>query len=127
MLTRALERDGSRGYHYRLLAALEEFGPANQTELGGHAQLDRSDVVVALDELAAQGLVERAADPSNRRRNIVTLTPAGRTRLRRLDRTLSRVQDELLEPLSPSQRRAFVSALSRLLEHHAGTASTRAR
>jgi len=51
---------GSRGYHYRLLAALAEFGPASQASLGRHTGLDRSDVAAAVNELAARGLVQRA-------------------------------------------------------------------
>jgi MarR family transcriptional regulator, lower aerobic nicotinate degradation pathway regulator len=86
--------------------------------LGHRAKLDGSDVVAALDELEARGLVKRRADPSNRRSNIVTLTSAGRFELRRLDKTLAHVQAELLAPLSDSQQSRLVRALATLLEHH---------
>ncbi|HEY2306388.1 MAG TPA: MarR family winged helix-turn-helix transcriptional regulator [Streptosporangiaceae bacterium] len=52
------------------------------------------------------------------RRNIVTITPAGRSHLRRLDRLLAKVQDELLAPLSPAERALLVRLLTRILEHH---------
>src|SRR5690606_8448410 len=38
---------GARGYHYRILAALHEFGPASQAQLGRWCRIDRSDVVAA--------------------------------------------------------------------------------
>ena len=117
LLTKRLATAGARGYHFRLLAALEEFGPASQARLGGRAGLDRSDVVAALNDLAARGLVERTPDPADRRRNIVTITPAGRAHLRRLDRLLAGVQDELLAPLSPAERAELVRLLTRILEH----------
>ena len=77
LITDKLATAGSRGYHYRLLAALQEFGPASQARLGRRTVMDRSDVVAAVNELAARGLVERAPDPDDRRRNVITMTPAG--------------------------------------------------
>src|SRR5215813_15496783 len=66
--------NGLRGYHYRLLAALEEWGPASQADLGRSTGIDRSDVAAALSELADRGLIERAVDLDDRRRNIVSIT-----------------------------------------------------
>ena len=68
---------GLRSYHYRLLAALGEWGPASQADLGRGTGIDRSDVTAALSELESRRLVERSVDPEHRRRNIVTITPAG--------------------------------------------------
>ncbi|MFJ1600317.1 MarR family winged helix-turn-helix transcriptional regulator [Streptomyces sp. NPDC088261] len=109
---------GARGYHYRILAALDEFGVASQAELGRRCSMDRSDVVAAINELAEQDCVERTPDPDDRRRNQVTLTPAGRRQLGRLDRALDGVQDDLLAPLSAEDRQTLTHLLSRLLAHH---------
>ena len=116
LLTERLAAAGARGYHYRLLAALAEFGPSSQASLGRRTRMDRSDVVAAVSELAAQGLVERAADPADRRRNVVTLTPRGTVRLERLDQVLAAVQDELLAPLSGAERAELARLLARLLD-----------
>lgn len=109
---------GARGYHYRILAALDEFGAASQTELGRRCNMDRSDVVAAINELAEQSFVERTPDPQDRRRNTVTLTKAGDQQLRRLDRALDKVQDDLLGPLPAEDRQTFTHLLTRLLTHH---------
>jgi MarR family transcriptional regulator, lower aerobic nicotinate degradation pathway regulator len=118
LLTGALSTEDARPYHFRVLASLQEFGPASQVEVGGHANLDRSDVVAVVDELVDRGFVERSADPVDRRRNIITITRAGRAHLRRLDKVLARAQDELLTPLSSTQRKELIRLLSRLLAHH---------
>lgn len=123
LLTDALGAANARGYHYRLLAALQEFGPASQIELGRRTSLDRSDVVGAVDELVERGFAERSADPVDRRRNVITITPAGRAQFRRLDRILADVQAELLSPLSPSERQQLSTLLTRVLEHHASAGS----
>lgn len=108
--------NGLRGYHYRLLAALEQWGPASQADLGRDTGIDRSDVTAALTDLEARGLIERRVDPENKRRNIVTITPDGIRELGVLDSVVASVQDDLLAPLTPAQQRQFVGLLTRLLE-----------
>ncbi|MEO3822982.1 MarR family transcriptional regulator [Actinomadura sp. B10D3] len=110
---------GARGYHYRLLAALHEYGPSSQAALGRTTGIDRSDVVAALNELAAKGLVDRSPDPSDRRRNVITLTADGARHLRELDEVLAGIQDDLLAPLSSAEREQFTALLTRLADHHA--------
>jgi MarR family transcriptional regulator, lower aerobic nicotinate degradation pathway regulator len=106
--------DGLRGYHYRLLAALEQWGPASQADLGRDTSIDRSDVTAALNELEARRYVERKVDPGHKRRNIVTLTPQGANALFKLDAVLEEIQEAVLAPLTAAQRRQFISLLSRL-------------
>ncbi|MFI6183615.1 MarR family winged helix-turn-helix transcriptional regulator [Nonomuraea sp. NPDC051191] len=109
-----------RRYHYALLAALEEYGPASQADLGRRTGIDRSDVVATVNDLAGRDLVERAPDPEDRRRNVVTITAEGREQLDELDRLLARAQDEFLAPLPPADRRQLIDLLTRLAEHHGG-------
>jgi MarR family transcriptional regulator, lower aerobic nicotinate degradation pathway regulator len=109
----------ARGYHYRLLAALDEFGPASQAALGRRTGIDRSDVVAALNELADRGLIRRSPDPDDRRRNVITITPAGTEKLATLDEVLAGVQERLLAPLSAADRTKLVGLLTRLVEHDA--------
>jgi DNA-binding MarR family transcriptional regulator len=119
LLTDALNPADARPYHYRILAGLQEFGSVSQVALGRHANLDRSDVVAAVDELVDRGFVERSVDPVDRRRNIISITPAGRAHFRKLDKVLAGVQDELLSPLSPTQRDQLIRMLTRILDYHA--------
>lgn len=106
--------DGLRSYHYRLLAALEQWGPASQADLGRDTGIDRSDVTAALAELESRRLVQRKVDPSHKRRNIVTLTAQGASALLKLDAVLDEIQDAVLAPLTAAQRRQFINLLSRL-------------
>ncbi|HEY0276739.1 MAG TPA: MarR family transcriptional regulator [Solirubrobacterales bacterium] len=116
LLSDALAAAGARGYHYRMLAALEDLGPASQATAGRRAEMDRSDVVAALNELEADGLVERAPDPDDRRLKIVTITAAGRRRLKKLDEVVGAVQEELLAPLAAAERAELIRLLSRVAE-----------
>lgn len=114
LLQEAFARHGVRGYHYRLLAALEESGPASQIALGGRSGIDRSDVVATVNDLQAGGLVTRSPDAEDRRRNVITITARGSARLVELDRVVTDVQEELLAPLSPGERTQLLRLLGRL-------------
>ncbi|RAO32398.1 hypothetical protein ONO23_03295 [Micromonospora noduli] len=109
-----------RGYHYRLLASLAEDGPASQADLGRRCGIDRSDVVAAINDLAGRGLVVRAPDPADRRRNVISATDGGADEARRMGATLERVQADLLAPLSATEREQLTRLLTRLLRHHSG-------
>jgi len=105
---------GLRGYHYRLLAALDEWGPASQAALGRGTGIDRSDVTAALVDLEERGLVRRDVNQADRRRNIVSITPAGASRLETLDVVLDEIQERLLAPLSEDERRQFLTLMRRI-------------
>jgi DNA-binding MarR family transcriptional regulator len=105
---------GLRSYHYRLLAALDESGPSSQADLARGTSVDRSDVVSVLGDLEQAGLIQRIADPANRRRNIVTLTQAGKKQLKALDQVVSKAQERVMEPLSTSERAQLLKLLRRL-------------
>jgi MarR family transcriptional regulator, lower aerobic nicotinate degradation pathway regulator len=106
---------GLRPYHYRLMANLEEAGPVGQAELGRVSGIDRSDVANMLAELEQRGLVERTTDPSNRRRNIVALTNAGNKQLEALADIIDAVQEEVVAPLTVTERRQLMKLLRKLL------------
>jgi DNA-binding MarR family transcriptional regulator len=106
--------DGLRSYHYRLLAALDEWGPASQAELGRSTGIDRSDVTAALVELEGRGLVQRDVDRADRRRNVVSISAAGVRHLEVLDGVVDDIQERLLAPLSEGERRQFITLMRRV-------------
>jgi MarR family transcriptional regulator, lower aerobic nicotinate degradation pathway regulator len=107
---------GLRSYHYRLLAALDEWGPASQADLARRTGVDRSDVVTVLGQLEPRRLIKRSVDPSNRRRNVVSITRAGRKQLQALDSTLDDIQEAFLAPLSLSERRHLMKLLRKVVD-----------
>jgi DNA-binding MarR family transcriptional regulator len=113
-LADAFGAEGVRGYHFRLLAALDQYGPASQADLGRHTGIDRSDVVATVNELVERGLAQREPDLSDRRRNVITLTKRGADTLERLDAVLDDVQNTVLEPLSSRERETLVRLLAKL-------------
>lgn len=105
---------------YAVLAGLEEFGAMSQAALGRRLGIDRSDIVAVLNRLQADAHVGRAQDQTDRRRNVIQITPAGRRALRRLDGLVNDAQQTLLAPLSATEQQELVTLLQRLVEHHRG-------
>lgn len=112
---------GAHRYHYSMLAALDEFGPMSQADLGRRSGLDRSDTSAAVADLVGRDLVERSVDPGDRRRNVVSITAGGITFLERLDAVITEAQNELLASLSSEERRLLTDLLTRLVDSTSGT------
>ena len=108
----------SRKWHYAVLASLEEFGPDSQSGLSDRTGIYRSDLVATINDLTARGLVVRAPDAGDRRRNAITLTGEGRRHLKRLDVLLADAEAEFLAPLSQADRAELTRLLKLIVAHH---------
>ncbi|MBO4270340.1 MarR family winged helix-turn-helix transcriptional regulator [Microbispora triticiradicis] len=118
LVNEGLAAADARKWHYAVLATLEESGPASQAELSRRTGIYRSDLVAVINELTERGLVERAPDPGDRRRNVITVTERGRARFARLDELLTELEDVVLAPLSRPERDQLAGLLARLVDHH---------
>jgi MarR family transcriptional regulator, transcriptional regulator for hemolysin len=113
-MTRAMERLGvsPRGFSV-LTTALS--GAYTQTELARMIGLDKTTMVVTLDELEAAGLAERRPAPADRRARVIAVTEAGERRVREAEEIAARTNEDVLGVLDPGEREAFLGALMRLV------------
>lgn len=118
LVNEELARAGARKWHYAVLATLDEFGPASQSELSRRTGIHRSDMVAVINELADHGRVERSPNPADRRQNTVAVTERGRQQMLQLDGLLAEVENEVLAPLNPSEREQLTRLLTSLVDHH---------
>jgi len=114
LLADAFGRAGMRGYHFRVLAALEEHGPTSQANLSRTIGIDTSDVVAAVNHLVSSGYARRQPDEVDRRRNVISITKRGLAAVDRVGGVVDDVQDEVMAPLSASERKTFLRLLKKL-------------
>jgi DNA-binding MarR family transcriptional regulator len=113
-LTAALEGLGISPRAHAVLAAAAT-GDHTQTELARMVGLDKTTMVVTLDELEAAGLAERRPSPTDRRARVIAVTPAGAKTLRAAQRIGDEIRDDVLSVLSDADRTAFLGALTQLV------------
>ena len=111
--TAALEDSGISPRGHSVLAAAMT-GEYAQTELARMVGLDKTTMVVTVDDLEARGLVERRPSKRDRRARLITVTKEGRRKVEVADRVLDRVREDVLRALPEDEREVFVRALGRL-------------
>jgi len=99
-----------------LVHAME--GDYTQVELAGLAELDKTTMVVTLDDLEAAGFAERLPCPTDRRARIVHVTEAGRRLVAAGTAIADRVHQDVLDALPKEQREVFIAALQTLATGH---------
>ncbi|MEU7553492.1 MarR family transcriptional regulator [Streptomyces sp. NPDC044571] len=114
LVAEALAAEGLKLPHHAVLAATAEYGPLAQADLGRRLAVDPKDLVGILNHLESAGLVVRAPDPADRRKNAVTVTPAGTAALARCAALAEAANAELLAPLTPAERDTLMALLTRL-------------
>jgi DNA-binding MarR family transcriptional regulator len=87
------------------------------TDLANQTNRTPSGLTRAVDRLAAAGLVERVACPSDRRVAYAALTEAGLARIRAAVGPHLVHLDELFGVLSPAERDVFASLLRKVRDH----------
>jgi DNA-binding MarR family transcriptional regulator len=112
-LTAALEEVGVSPRAHSVLATAMT-GELTQTEIARAVGLDKTTMVVTVDELEAAGLAERRPSSSDRRARVIVVTEAGEQAAREADEVLNRVRDDVLSSLDPDERQVFLNALATL-------------
>ena len=103
---------GSRGYCV-LASALGT--DLTQTQLAALVGVDKTTMVVTVDELERLGLAERRRSSTDRRAHVIAVTEAGEHKVADGQAIIERVQNEGLSSLPETEREAFLSGLTRLL------------
>jgi DNA-binding MarR family transcriptional regulator len=89
---------------FEVLGLLHDRGPLGQGELAQIMNIAASILVTHLNPLEAEGLIVRERDSHDRRRHLVALTDAGRTRLHQASQAQRDVEDLLFARLDERQR-----------------------
>jgi DNA-binding MarR family transcriptional regulator len=110
----AYEGEGRPAHSYGVLAVLEEGVRETQATIADALGYDRSYLVGVLDNLEEAGFVERRRDPADRRRQVVTMTEAGKNELAKLRALHRSIDDDVLAPLTAAERKQLQALLAKV-------------
>jgi DNA-binding MarR family transcriptional regulator len=97
-----------------ILGYLEFHEGSSVTEVGAALDIKPSNVSAAVRELGARGLVERVADPDDKRKSLLSLTDEARRNKSSIDAAVTGSLEEVLEQLSPEHRDSLFASLDAL-------------
>ena len=112
--TAALAAVGITPRGYCVLAKAQP-GTLTQGELAELALLDKTTMVVTIDQLEAAGLARRQPSPTDRRVRIVQTTEAGDQVVAQARKIMDEVYAEVLGGLPDGERNSLLDALVRLV------------
>jgi DNA-binding MarR family transcriptional regulator len=111
-----LEPFGMRPRHLLALTVLRDHGASGQQHLAEVLDIDRTNLVLLLNELEREQLVERRRSEEDRRRHVVELTTAGRELLARAEMALGATEEIVLGALDRQEREALYKLLARAVD-----------
>ena len=89
-------------------------GELTQGEIGEAIGVDKTTMVVTLDSLEEAGLAERKPSKTDRRARVISVTAAGRKKVREAEKVVEGLYEDVLSELSEHQREVFLDVLNQL-------------
>ena len=109
-----LERHDLTMWAYVVLSALADAGAPTQAALAESIGADKTRIIAVLDDLQERGLIDRRADPDDRRARVLSLTPAGRRTRSAVQAQIQRGEERWLGGLTEAERTTFLAVLAKL-------------
>ncbi len=103
---------------FAILNALMDDPGEDQITLAGRVAFDAATSGSVIGRLEAKGWVRREADPKDKRRKLLWVTPEGEEVALQMKRAVSKVQSRLLAPLKTAERTQLAALLGKLISGH---------
>lgn len=119
LFTRELERQlaptGIAPAYMPVLFALSDGSALTQKALARRAAVEQPTMAATLNRMERDGMIDRRADPADKRSALVALTPLALGKVETVQRVVSAINTLALEQLDPDERRQFLSLLGRVI------------
>lgn len=89
---------------YHLLMCLAHHPTLSAQDVSRLTRRPRNSISRAVHRMLAEGYIDRTPDPNDGRQALLTITPAGRKLHEQVAARLHERQEEVLRPLTPTQR-----------------------
>jgi DNA-binding MarR family transcriptional regulator len=103
---------------FAILNALIDQPGEDQVTLSGRVAFDPATLGSVIGRLEAKGWVRRAADPADRRRKLLWITPEGAQIAVQMKRAVRRAQQRIVGPLDQNEQAQLGLLLGKLIAGH---------
>lgn len=109
-LDRQLRPLGLNVSRHRAISVIANFEPCTMGELAEFSSVERTTMTRTVDQLVADGLVERVTPPTDRRQVLLSLTEAGHRAYLDARSIIVAVNRQIADGVAEEQRRAMIRA-----------------
>ncbi len=99
---------------FAALVKLNVLGEVSQNQLGRNTAMDASTMQGVIKRLASRGLIERKADPNDRRRLLLSLSEEGKKVLELAIPSGRIITNSTLSPLSDDEQKTLIALLKKI-------------
>ncbi len=103
---------------FAILNALMDDPGEDQVTLAGRVAFDAATSGSVIGRLEAKGWIRREADPLDKRRKLLWVTPEGEKAVQRMKRAVARAQGRILGPLQADEQAQLLVLLGKLVAGH---------
>ncbi len=115
-IRKMLVEEGITEQQWRVLRVVSEAGSIDATEVSERACLLLPSLTRIVRSMTQKGLLTRAQDPGDRRRQNLAITPAGQEVIDRNLEHVTQIMDGFRERLGDARHEALIDALNALCE-----------
>jgi len=123
--TRAAADHDVTPVQFAFMHAMLQTPGVDQITLANQVAFDAATSGSVLGRLEAKGWVRREADPQDRRRKPLFVTPDGHAALKAMTEAVKQAQANMLAPLSPADQKTFMHLLAQLVAGHEASCTPR--
>lgn len=87
-----------------------------QTEIAQTVGIDKTTMVVTVDQLERDGLVERRPSSTDRRARVIAVTAKGRKKVEEAEAVIAELHGEVLAALPAGARKTLLASLAKLID-----------
>lgn len=99
---------------FDIMKLLLDEGPINISEAGKKLSMSKAQMTQLIAKLIKQGMIEKTVKETDRRNNILHLTPFGKTTVQRHIQNFEKAATGIMASLSPKDRQELIRLLRRV-------------
>jgi DNA-binding MarR family transcriptional regulator len=97
--------------HAKIINILYQHDHLTPTEIGKMLDIEKGSLTTLIDQLEEKGMAIRLEDPSDRRKILISLSPAGRTEMDKIMDFYTHKLNDFFQDVDPGEIKRFIASL----------------